>query len=135
MWTLAVLMSLSTCGVHEFCREKLKFTLTPRSMSSRWFCIHKLSMFIYLSMEIPLADILHHLKNDPHPQHKDVLETLYMTIFFLKRFFLSSRHDLVDTIKSQNFFIAQVWCCRGYLYWSARGCNLAAHSSVHCWKL
>ena len=23
LWTLAVLMSLSTCGVHEFCREKV----------------------------------------------------------------------------------------------------------------
>ena len=25
--TLAVLMSLSTCGVHEFCGEKFKFSL------------------------------------------------------------------------------------------------------------
>ena len=27
-----------------------------------------------------------------------------------------------------NFSIAKVWCCLG-LYWSTRGCNLAAHSS------
>ena len=28
-----------------------------------------------------------------------------------------------------NFFIAKVWCCLG-LYWSTRGCNLAAHPSI-----
>ena len=107
MWTLAVLMSLSTCGVHEFCREKFKFvysfscpsselinmmycsvnyccsnssipgvilhsimksikilnhpayhwsTLWPLEVwvrgqyNSLWFCVHKLSMFLHLSM-------------------------------------------------------------------------------------
>ena len=104
MWTLAVLMSLSTCGVHEFCREKFKLVYSfscPSSVlvnmiycsvkyccsnssipgiilhsimksiktpnhhayhcstlwplvrglyNSWWFCVHKLSMFIYLSM-------------------------------------------------------------------------------------
>ena len=81
-------MSLSTCGVHEFCREKFKFSpqwnivvqidpfpelfytllkhqTTPLVIevhfdpykyefsdmyNSWWFCVHKLSMFIYLSM-------------------------------------------------------------------------------------
>ena len=37
-------------------RLSLKYTLTPRSMSSLynswWFCVHKLSMFIYSSMGI-----------------------------------------------------------------------------------
>ena len=32
---------------------------------------------------------------------------------FLKRFFLSPRHDRVVTIKSQNFSFAKVWCCLG----------------------
>ena len=107
MWKLAVIMSLSTCGVHEFCREKFKLvysfscpssvlvnmiycsvkyccsnssipgvnlhsimksiktpnhpayhwsTLWPLEVwvrglyNSWWFCVHKLSMFIYLSM-------------------------------------------------------------------------------------
>ena len=106
---LAVLMSLSTCGVHEFCREKFKLvksfscpssvlvnmiycsvkfcfsnsyipgvilhsimksiktpnhpayhwsTLRPLEVwvrgldNSWWFCVHKLSMFIYLSMRM-----------------------------------------------------------------------------------
>ena len=111
MWTLADVMSLSTCVVHEFCREKFKLVLSflcPSSVlvniiycslnyccsnssipgvilhsimksiktpnhpafhwsilwplevwvrglyNSWWFCVHKLSMFIYLSMIEPL---------------------------------------------------------------------------------
>ena len=106
MWTLAVLMSLSTCGVHEFCREKFQSFSCPSSVlvnmiycsvkyccsnssipgvilysimksiktpnhpayhwsklwllevwvrwlyNSWWFCVHKLYMFIHLSMRI-----------------------------------------------------------------------------------
>ena len=49
--------------------------------------------------------------------------------FFLKKdFFLSPGHDQVVTIRSRNFSIVKVWCCLG-LY--CRGCNLAAHSSIH----
>ena len=43
---------------------------------------------------------------------------------------MSPGHDRVFTIKSRNFSIAKVCCCMG-LYWSIRGCNLAAHSSIH----
>ena len=107
MWTLATLISLSSCGVHEFCKEKFKLvysfscpssvlvnmiycsvkycrsnssipgvilhsimksvkilnhpayhwsTLWPLEVwvrglyNSWWFCVNKLSMFIYLSM-------------------------------------------------------------------------------------
>jgi len=44
--------------------------------------------------------------------------------------FLSPGHDRVVTIKSRNFSIAKVWCCM-CLFWSTRGCYLAAHSSIH----
>ena len=40
-------------------------------------------------------------------------------------------HDRVVTIKSRNFSFAKVWCFFLSLYWSTRGCNLAAHSSFH----
>ena len=49
---------------------------------------------------------------------------------FLKEIFLSPWHDRFVTIKSWNFSIGKVWCCMG-LYWSTRGCNLAAHSFIH----
>ena len=52
------------------------------------------------------------------------------TIKIFKEIFLSPGHDRVVTIKSQNFSIAKVWCSLG-LYWSTKGCNLAAHSSIH----
>ena len=50
---------------------------------------------------------------------------LYIPVHFnvLKRDFF----DPVVTIKSRNCLIAKAWCCLG-LYWSTRGCNLAAHS-------
>ena len=48
---------------------------------------------------------------------------------FFKRFF-SPGHDRVITIKSRNFSIVKVSCCMGW-YWSTRGCNLQAHSSIH----
>ena len=50
--------------------------------------------------------------------------TTFFFIVFLRD------HDRVVTIKSWNFSIAKVWCCMD-LYWSTRGCNLAAHSSIH----
>ena len=48
----------------------------------------------------------------------------------LKEICLSPGHDRVVRIKSRNLFIAKVRCCLG-LYWSIRGCYLAAHSSIH----
>ena len=50
---------------------------------------------------------------------------------FLKEIFLSPGHDRVVTIKSQNFFYCESLVLSGFLYWSTRGCNLAAHSSFH----
>ena len=49
---------------------------------------------------------------------------------FLKEIFFTQGHDRVVTIKSRNFSVAKVWC-RMVLYWSTRGCNLAAHTSIH----
>ena len=50
---------------------------------------------------------------------------------FFKRDFLSPGHDRVVTIKSRNFFYCERLVLSGFLYWSSRGCNLAAHSSIH----
>ena len=44
------------------------------------------------------------------------------------RFFC--HQDIIGLLRSLNFSIAKVWYCLG-LYWSTRGCNLAAHSSMH----
>ena len=37
---------------------------------------------------------------------------------------------MIGLLRSDLRIIAKVWCCLG-LYWSTRGCNLAAHSSIH----
>ena len=37
---------------------------------------------------------------------------------------------MIGLLRSDLRIIAKVWCCMG-LYWSTRGCNLAAHSSIH----
>ena len=44
---------------------------------------------------------------------------------------MSPRLDRVVTIKSRNFYYCESLVFSGYLYWSTRGCNLAAHSSIH----
>ena len=48
-----------------------------------------------------------------------------------KEIFLSPGHDRVVTIKSRIFFYCESLVLSGFLYWSTRGCNLAAHSSIH----
>ena len=45
--------------------------------------------------------------------------------------FLSPGHDRVIMIESRNFSIAKVLFCRGFVFVSARGCNMATHLSVH----
>ena len=54
---------------------------------------------------------------------------LYIPVHFnvLKRDFF----DPVVTIKSRNFFYCVSWVLSGFFNWSTRGCNLAAHSSIH----
>ena len=64
-----------------------------------------------------------------HANNKNKLSAHMLTYPFLKRFFspkdMSGCYDQI-----RNFSIAKVWCCMD-LYWSTRGCNLAAHSSIH----
>ena len=62
-----------------------------------------------------------------------VLKRLYVNkqSFFLKEIFLSPGHDRVVTIKSRNFFYCESLVLSWFLYWSTRGCNLGAHSSIH----
>jgi len=50
--------------------------------------------------------------------------------FFLKRFFVPRTwsgcyNQILD------FFLCKSLVLSGFLYWSTRGCNLAAHSSIH----
>ena len=59
----------------------------------------------------------------------DFIFETFWTLQILQDFFLSPGHDRVVTIKSRNFSIARV-CCLGF-YWSTRGSNMAAHSSIH----
>ena len=58
--------------------------------------------------------------------------------FRFKWFFFEKVNIFLENFKKRfvcpqdmigNFFIAKVWCCLG-LYWSTRGCNLAAHPSI-----
>ena len=44
---------------------------------------------------------------------------------------MSPGHDRVVMIKSQIFFYCQSLVLSGFLNWSTRGCNMAAHSSIH----
>ena len=50
---------------------------------------------------------------------------------FRQNLFLSPGHDRVVTIKSRIFFYCESLVLSGFLYYSTRGCNLAAHSSIH----
>ena len=51
---------------------------------------------------------------------------------FKKRF--CCPQDMIGLLRSDLRIIAKVWCCMG-LYWSARGCNLTAHSSIHAYLI
>ena len=59
MWTLAVLMSLSTCGVHEFCKKKFKLVYSfscPSSVHVNmiyiiWFSQNKIHFWVVIIMK------------------------------------------------------------------------------------
>ena len=65
------------------------------------------------------------------PAHSRKIWKRSSSLSFLKEIFLAPGHDRVVTVKSRNFFYWESLVLSGFLYWSTRGCNLAAHSFIH----